>query len=918
MPDWSQHLRAHLAALGLSAPREQEIVDELSQHLEDRYQELLSSRMEPAAARESLLAELRAGKLDAQLRGVVRPEPPAAALGEDASGSLVAGVGKDLRYGLRQLRLSPGFALVAILSLALGIGANTAIFQLLDAVRLRTLPVDRPEELAIVKLQPTPGGRTGQFTGYYPDLTTALWEQILSQQQAFSTMGVWGSFSPNLNLGGEAQFARGMWVSGNFFSTLGVPAFMGRLITPADDQRGCGAGGAVVSYSFWQGQLGGKPDVLGSKLTLDGHPFSIIGVTPPSFFGVEVGRTYDVAVAMCSEPVFHPERPLLNNPIGWWLAAVGRLKPGWTLKRATTQLETISPSIFAATTPPQYDAEDARIYAGKKLAAYSGMTGFSQLRKEYESPLWMLMGISGLVLLIACANLANLMLARASARQREMAVRLALGASRVRLIRQLLAESLLLAIFGAIAGALMAQAVSRVLVSFLSTQERHVFVNLAPDWRLLAFTTGLALFTCVLFGLAPALQASATAPGEVLKATGRSLTAGPGRFGLRRALVVGQVAMSLVLLTGALLFVRTFNNLVTLDAGFDQDHLLVADIDGTTANIPKESRVEFKQQMAAKLRALPGVTSAAIVAMVPLGGNFWNENVAIPGREADPKVANFDQVGPGYFSAMRTPLLAGRDFNDQDNASSPLVAVVTETFAKKFFAGANPVGLTLAKLDLGHERKIYQIIGMVKDSKYADLREEYSPMVYVADAQDRSPDPEVEVVVRSDQPMDQLTGEVKRAVAETNPALVLKFRVFRTMVKEGLLRERLMATLSGFFGALAAVLAMIGLYGVISYMVVRRRNEIGIRMALGADRGSILAMVLREAAVLLGTGILIGAALAVAGGSTVRALLYGLTPSDPSTLVFAAMGLSAVAALASLLPAQRASRLDPMVALRDE
>lgn len=918
MPDWSKKLRALVAPLDLEPTRESEIVEELGQHLNDRYEELLTGNADPEQAYRAVTEELREGKLAAALRPVLASARESLPLGRDDREHLLAGLWKDLRYGARLLRINPGFAIVAILSLALGIGANTAIFQLLNAVRLRTLPVRDPQQLGNVIIVDTPQGRTGWFSGAHPDLTNAIWEQVRDQQQGFSNIAVWSMQGLNLNPGGEARYARALWVSGGFFDTLAVPPILGRLITPSDDHRGCGAGGIVISDSFWQREFGGEPSVLGRKITLEGHPFEIIGVTPASFFGIEVGRSYDVALPICAEPVIGGERSRLTMPSAWWLSAVGRLKPGWTLERASAQLAAISPGILAATLPPAYDPEDRKRFLEFKLGSRTVATGTSTLRRNYENPLWLLMGISALVLLIACSNLASLMLARANARQREFAVRLALGASRVRLIRQLLAESLLLAIIGALCGAALAQAASRALVSSLSTQYTQVFVNLAPDWRVLAFTTGLALLTCLIFGLAPAIQASGTAPAAVMKAGGRGLTAGRERFGTRRVLVISQVAFSLVLLVGALLFVRTFQNLMNLEAGFQREHILIADVDMSQLKLPVERRITYKQELLARVRALPGTISAAGVNIVPVSGSGWNENISIPGTTQQRVVANFDRVSSGYFRTMGTPLLAGRDFTDTDTAAATPVAIVTETFARKFLDGASPLGHTFALQIGGKPDRLYQIVGLVKDIKYTDLREEFSPLVFVAETQDDEPALEAAMVIRSDEPMQNVVSAAKREIAAMSPALVVDFNVFDTMIRQGLVRERLMATLSGVFGLLAAVLAMIGLYGVISYMVVRRRNEIGIRMALGADRQRILGMVMREASTLLGIGLAIGIVLALVSGTAARALLYGLRPSDPWTLVIAASSLAAVAAAASFLPAQRASRLDPMQALREE
>ena len=919
MPDWSKQLRFLFLDIQLEAAREAEIVEELTQHLNDAYEDGIANGLTAHEAERVALAPLRDGTLTANLRLIMTSARPAFTPGRAGTGPFLASIWQDLRFAGRLLRLSPMFAAIAILSLALGMGANTAIFQLLDAVRLRSLPVKDPQELVDIRIVDNPYGRTGNFVSDSPQLTNAIWEQVRERQQAFSRVAAWGLDRLNLREGGEAQYADVLWVSGSFFETLGVRPMLGRLISAIDDVRGCASPGAVISYSFWQAQFGGDASVLGRTVSLEGHALEIVGVTPASFFGVEVGRKFDVALPLCVDPIISGDTPRLNNPATWWLASIGRLKPGWTAERASVQLAAISPGIFDATLPPDYDPVDRQHYLGFKLGATSAAAGVSALRKGYETPLWLLMGISALVLLIACANLANLMMARASTRQREMAVRVALGASRSRLVRQLLAESFLLAVVGSVCGAVLAQGLSRFLVAFLSTQSITLFLNLRADWRVLAFTCGLAILTCLLFGLAPAIQASHTAPGEAMKANGRGLTAARQRFGLRRGLVVTQIALSLVLLVGALLFVQTLQNLSNLDAGFQQNNLLTSDVDLSHLQIPMAQRLTFKQELLTRLRAIPGITSVARVAIVPVSGNGWNDNVDVKGSDTQRRISNFNRVGPAYFQTMGTPLIAGRDFLDTDTASSPRVAIVNQMFARNFFGGANPLGRTFGVIQGGGKPdELYEVVGLVKNTKYTSLREEFTPIAFLSEAQDEHPDLEARFVIRSDEPPLEIVSSVKTVLAEINPAMVVKFRVFKTTVREGVLRERLMATLSGFFGALAAVLAMIGLYGVISYMVIRRTNEIGVRMALGARPQGILTMVLGEAASLLGIGLVIGTILAIVGAMVARSLLFGLRPSDPKTVLMAIAMLAIVAMVASYFPARWAASVNPITALRDE
>jgi putative ABC transport system permease protein len=827
---------------------------------------------------------------------------------------------QDIRHGARLLRRSPGFFAIATLSLALGIGANTAIFQLVDAVRLRLLPVAHPEQLAKLQIAKDEHCCNGNFSDRYPDLTYPQWEQIRDHQQAFSGIFAWGDQRFNLASGGEVRYAEGLWVSGDYFKVLGVQPLMGRMITAQDDRPGCGSPGVVVSRAFWQRELGGDAQATGRKISLDGHPVEVLGVAPGSFYGLEVGRSFDVAVPICAEPWISGEDSHLSKRHHWWLAVIGRLKPGWTVDRAAAQVKAISPAVFESTVPPNYRPEQAKYYAQYKLTAVAAGSGVSGLREDYQEPLWLLLGIAGLVLLIACANLANLTLARASTREREMAVRLAIGADRGRLIRQLLAESLLLTVIGAAIGAILAQFLSEYLVAFLTTSGNPLFVDLGADWRVFGFTAGVAILTCILFGLTPALRASQTVPASAMKASSRGLTADRARFGLRRALVVSQVALSLVLLVGALLFAGSMRNLLTLDPGFRESNLLITGVDASRTNLPAARRSMFHRELLGRVRATAGVEQAASASIVQVSGGGWNELIEIPGqRKQEQMIPWFNRVSSNYFRTMGTPLLAGRDFDDRDTPSSQEVAIVNQEFSRKFLGGASPMGKEFRVLaGPGEQQHQYQIVGFVKNSKYQSMRENFKPIAYVAASQNKDPGLGVNIIVRSSSPLGSLLAGVKRSVLEQSPEISLEFRVFRTQIRESLLRERLMATLSGFFGFLAVVLATIGLYGVMSYMVARRRSEIGIRMALGASRGDVLNLVLREAGMLLVIGLAIGTGLAIAVGRTASSLLFGLKPTDPVTIGLSVALLAVVAIMASFLPALRAARLEPMLALREE
>jgi putative ABC transport system permease protein len=882
---------------------------ELESYLAIETDENLARGLPPAAAREAARR-----KLGSPLR--IREE-----IYLMNTVGLAAAFWQDLRYGARVLRLNPGFAVVAVLSLALGVGANTAIFELLNAVRIRMLPVNDPQQLAQVRI----GNRksaTGQFSGRYPQLTNPLWERIRDEARGFSALTAWGTDSFDLADGGEARYAQGLWVSGSFFETLGVHPAAGRLFVPQDDVRGCAAPGVVVSHAFWQRELGGDASAVGRTLRLDGHLFPIQGVTAPSFFGVEVGRRFDVAVPLCAEPiVVGPEADDRHGGLDrrdhWFLAAIGRLKPGWTIERATAQLASISPGIFRDTVAPRYSAEDAKTYEAFSLAAFPAETGFSGLRSDYERPLWILFATTALVLLIACANLANLMLARAGAREREIAVRLAIGASRGRIVRQLMAESLLLAAAGAAAGALVARWLSASLVAFISTDASRLFVDLSPDWRVLGFSTGLAVLTCVLFGLAPALRATQVTPGTAMKSGGRGSTASRERLSLRRGLVVVQMALSLVLVVGALLFVATLKNLLSLDPGFRPDDILVVDLDLRRATLPEGQRVAARKDIVDALSRLPGVLSAAQVYIVPVSGNGWNERILV-GGVVQKDYPNFNRVSSRYFETMGTPFVSGRDFDERDTGSSEPVAIVNEAFVRTYLGGRDPLREAFQVEAPPREGgPPYQIVGVVRDTKYTNLREPFTPIAYLAAAQEPHADPFLSAVVRTESAA-ALIPAVTQSVARVDPLIALHFETMRSQIRRTVQSEALMAALTGSFGVLAGVIAAIGLYGVMSYLVARRRNEIGIRMALGADRAAVVKMVLRESGALLLVGVVVGALLSLAAARAAGALLFGLSPADPVVLAKAVVALVAVAAFASYVPAERAARIDPMQALREE
>jgi len=814
----------------------------------------------------------------------------------------------DVRYALRSLRRSPGFAAVAALSLALGIGANTAIFQILDAVRLRSLPVRDPQELAEVRIV---GGNSGMGlnAGPYGRLTRPVWEELRAHQQAFASAFAWSPSGVRVGPKSDLRRARGLRVSGEFFATLGVEPWRGRLLLPEDEAAACPASRAVVSYAYWQREMGGRDLGPDTRLIVNGDPVDVIGVTPPGFFGVAVGDSFDIAAPFC--------RPKEMRRDVFDVTVMGRLKPGWTIERASAHFDSLSAGTFAATEITGYKTDVLERYRRFRLAAYEASAGVSVLREEYDSSLWLLLAITGLVLLIACANLANLMLARATARAREIAVRVALGASRRRLLGQFLVESGLLAAGGALLGVALAQVLSRVLVSSLGAERGSVQLVIETDGRVLLFTAAIAAATCLVFGMAPAWRASGLPPEAALRVAGRGLTAARDRLSLQRLMVVTQIAVSLVLLVGALLFVRSFRNLMTFDPGLRQEGITVAFLGWPESNRPAGANDEFRAQLLDEIRAVPGVKGAATTTNVPLLGSSWSHGLTIGTIES---WARFTWVSPRYFETMGMPLRRGRDVESRDTQNSPGVAVVNQAFVREVLAGADPIGKTLRTgEEPGYPATVYEIVGIVADSRYADIRGNTPPQVFAPAPQWPGRDNRwTAVLVRSDGASASVVAALKRQLAAAHPDVSAEFAVLKEEVQAQMVRDKLMAMLSGFFGLLAVLLATVGLYGVIAYLVASRRGEIGIRIALGAERKQVVGLIMREAGRLLAVGAVTGTLLALAATRGAASLLFGLQAHDPVTFAAAAAVLSLTAGTAALVPALRAARVDPMTALRQE
>jgi predicted permease len=812
---------------------------------------------------------------------------------------------QDLRYAIRQLRLAPAFALVAIASLALGIGANTAIFQLLDAVRLRPLPIPHPEELAEIRIV---GGNKGFGinNGTYAQLTRPVWREIREHHEPFSGVFAWRTSDERIGRGSDSHPVRGLEVSGEFFSVLGIQPWRGRLFVTADELGpSCTASQVVVSYPYWQNQMAGRELTAHETLVLDGYPAQVIGVTPPGFFGLAVGESFDIVYPYC--------HPMEEGAEVFDLSVMGRLRRGWSLERASAQMGALSAGIFDATVPAGYSSQHIEEFKGFRLGVYTAAGGVSWLRDQYDSSLSLLLAITALVLLIACANLANLMLARASVREREFAVRLALGASRSDLLRQSLVESGLLAVVGTTAGVGLAQLLGRVLIWTLSSENNPILLATGTDWRILLFAASAAVSTCLIFGSAPALRAVASHPVNAIKSGGRGMTGGHERFSMQRLLVVAQISISLVLLVGAFLFVRSFHRLVTVDPGVREQGMSVAFLGFMDSNLPAERYQDFQRELLNEVRAVPGVLDAATTTNVQLLGGSWEHVVHVGTAEGSSK---FAWVSPDYFKTMGIPLQAGRGFTENDTANSPRVAIVNQTFIRQFLGGANPIGRALRTLPEPHyPATVYEIVGVIPDTKYSDIRAGTPPMAFAPASQFPTPGPWAVMMIYSNGSPETA---VKRALAASHPEVVVDFDDYQSDITDGLKRERLLAMLSGFFGALAALLAMVGLYGVMSYMITRRRNEIGIRVALGANRGQVVFMVMGEAARLLLIGLITGTLISLAAGRGAESLLFELKPHDPLTLLTSILLLAGIAALASFIPARRAAKVDPMVALRYE
>ena len=835
------------------------------------------------------------------------------------------GIPKDLRLGFRMLVKHPGFTSVTVLSLALGIGANTAIFTLIDAVMLRMLPVNHPEQLVSLRMT-DPSDRSFSRSVDGNSETSFPYPAYSQMRERNSVLSSLFAFKPagrlNVQVNGEAEFGRGQMVSQNYFGALGVPIAMGRDFAEEDERMGA-APVAIISDGYWKRRFAGETSVIGRTMVINGVPFTIIGVTPPEFFGLQTGSAVDLTMTLTMQPRISPViseglKSAFTDDSNFWLELMGRVKAGVGAEQVRANLDTIFRQSLLESLPPSKDGKPPAL---PQLVTAPGAQGLASLRGQFSKPLFILMIVVGAVLLIACANVANLLLARAAARRKEIAVRLSIGATRPRLIRQLLLESFLLSALGGLAGLLFAYSGSTFLVSMMQRGLYPIVLDLHPNLKVLAFNAALCLLTGLLFGLAPAFRATRVDLTPALKQSAASLGAGREPMRLTKTLVISQVALSLVLLFGAGLFVRTLVNLVTLDVGFQRDNLLLFGVAPVEAGYQGHRFAALCQEIQSGVARLPGVRGATASMHLLLSGSSRGNTITVPGYTPAPQ-ENMSirvlPVGTDFLRTMGIPLLMGRDLTAHDDEKAPKVSLINERMARRFWPNQNPIGkhFTMAKSD-------FEVVGVVRDAKYDSLRRDVSPTVYHPFVQTLDTMRHMHFEVRTLGDAKALIPEVRKVVASIDKRLPL-FDVLtqQQQIDALLLQERLFAKLTTAFGVVALVLVCVGLYGIMSYALARRTSEIGIRMALGAQRGDILNMVLREVFALTGIGVLLGVAasyvIARLAASTVSGLLFGLKITVISAIAVAALVMIGVAIMAGFGPARRASRIDPIVALREE
>jgi predicted permease len=833
----------------------------------------------------------------------------------------------DLRFALRNLRRSPLFTLVAVASLALGIGANTAIFTLMDQLMLRLLPVKSPEELVMIWPNgPHEGSNRGTRMSSYP-----MYQDFQQKAQAFSE--VFCQFSTPLSIGfsGQTERVNAELVSGNYFTALGVKPAAGRVFSSQQDDRIYkGHPAVVLSYQYWATRFAGDPKVIGQKIEVNNYPMTIVGVSAPGFTGLDPSQSPQIRVPIQMKALMTPGWDDIADRRSQWVQMFARLKPGFTVASAKASLQVLFSQVlqYELTLPELKDSSKYHRdrFLARTVNVEAAGNGFSELRRSYSTALIVLMCMVGLVLLIACFNVANLLIARALARQKEVAVRLAIGASRWQLLRQLLIESLLLSVAGGLAGLFLAVAMIRALLSFIPQDSAPMMLKAEPDARILAFNAGLAVLTGLLFGLAPAVQALRVDLWNTLKDVVGAVTGGGSAVRLRKGLVIAQVAFSFLLLTGAGLFVKTLANLKQTNAGFrDIGNLVTFQVDPSLSGYPVLRLKTFYKQALMNIRATPGVISAGYAAVSVLSGGEWDSTMYVEGHQAkdgEDMQAFMNAVSPGYWKTMGIPLLEGRDFDERDSGNKLTAAIVNRKFATHFFGDKSPLGRHVG-FNKGPKTKLeIEIVGVAQDSLYEGPREGVHRQVFLAEFENDFPGAST-FYVRTSMDSQAMFGVLRRKIAELDPAMPMyQMKTLERQLDETLSTERLIAMLSAAFGVLATVLAAIGLYGVMAFVVARRTREIGLRMALGAQQGAVVWMVMRETVLLVGIGLAVGVpaawGLSRYVSTQLSTQLYGVKPTDLWTAAAALAILAAVAVAAGLLPARRASAIDPIRALRYE
>ena len=899
-------IRALLSSAFRRVQTEREMEEELHAHLQCRADDLERSGLSRAEAERQ--ARIEFGGYERY------KEECRDALGSRLLGEFIT----DVRYGLRQLRRSPGFTAIAVLILALGIGANTSVFSLIEAILLRTLPVSHPEELVLVRWE-SPQAKTDFLP--YP-----VFAQLRDKSRGFSGMFAFYNLGIATAVDGTPGIAAGQLVSGSYFSVLGVPAIAGRTFTSDEDRFPGEDPVAVISYRYWERQFALDLAAVGKSITLNGHPFTIIGVTAPGFDGITVGTTQEIWIPMMMQAQVMDGRSLLNDPKAWFFQIMARRKPGASPEQAKASLNLAYHQIAQQQAGSRSSPEVGRELASESLVLIPASKGLSDLREQYSRPLLVLMALVGLVLLIACANVASLLLARGSARQKEIAVRAGLGAGRVRLVRQLLCESLLLSALGGLAGLLFAHIGDGLLLALPLTNGRPLALTLAPDSTVLVFASCVTLLATFLFGGTPAWNATRINLNAALNASVRGVVTGgasrEARWGLPKLLVIGEVALSLLLLAGAGMLVRSLWKLRDVNPGFQQDRVLLLSVDPTLVDYRGQRLLNLYKQLVDAAEAVPGVRSASLSAVPPMSYRQWRTGVFIQGHAPavnEDTTTLWNLVSPGFFRTLGIPLRQGRDFTPQDNPTAPKVAVINEATARFYFGNDSAVGKRLSLISPGGGE--IEIVGVVADTKYRSLRETPSRMLYLPYSQPPSGSLEFDATldIRTAGNPESMAGALRQAIRGVEPDVpILTFTTLAEEVNNSLAQERLVARLSSLFGLLALVLASVGLYGVMTYTVARRTGEIGIRMALGARPAQVLWAVLRESLHLVAMGVVLGIPLSVAFACLISSQLYGIMKGDPLTICVAVVLQACIAAIASYIPARRATKVDPMVALRYE